>query len=73
MPSRRGSRGFTILEAIVAVTIVGVTAVASLAAFGSQLRCMAIERGMRTLREDGLRQVQAGITTVEEVLRVTQG
>ena len=24
-------------------------------------------------REDGLRQVRAGVTTVEEVLRVTQG
>ena len=28
---------------------------------------------MRTLREDGLRKVVAGITTVEEVLRVTMG
>ena len=28
---------------------------------------------MRTLREDGLRKVAAGITTVEEVLRVTMG
>lgn len=37
------------------------------------LRRMAIERGMRTLREDGLRQVRAGVTTMEEVLRVTQG
>lgn len=36
--------GFTILEAIVAVTIVGVTAVASLAAFGSQLRAGARAR-----------------------------
>ena len=37
------------------------------------LRRMALERGMRGLREDGLRQVRAGVTTVEEVLRVTQG
>jgi type II secretory ATPase GspE/PulE/Tfp pilus assembly ATPase PilB-like protein len=28
--------------------------------------------GMRTLREDGWRKVRGGITTVEEVLRVTQ-
>ncbi len=28
--------------------------------------------GMRTLREDGWRKVKAGITTIEEVLRVTQ-
>ncbi len=28
--------------------------------------------GMERMREDGLRQVLAGVTTVEEVLRVTQ-
>ena len=32
----------------------------------------AIDKGMRTLRQDGLRQVTAGLTTIEEVLRVTQ-
>lgn len=30
------------------------------------------EEGMRTLRADGLRQVIAGITTIDEVIRVTQ-
>jgi len=39
----------------------------------SRLRVRAREMGMRTLREDGLRKVAAGITTVEEVLRVTMG
>ncbi len=39
----------------------------------SELRRLAIEKGMRTLGQDGLRQVRAGITTPEEVLRVTQG
>ena len=32
----------------------------------------AISRGMKTLREDGLAKAAAGITTIEEVLRVTQ-
>ena len=32
----------------------------------------AIENGMRTLRADGWNKVRAGITTIEEVLRVTQ-
>jgi type II secretion system protein E len=32
----------------------------------------AIETGMRTLRVDGWHKVQAGTTTIEEVLRVTQ-
>ena len=32
----------------------------------------AISRGMRTLREDGLEKARQGITTIEEVLRVTQ-
>jgi type II secretory ATPase GspE/PulE/Tfp pilus assembly ATPase PilB-like protein len=32
----------------------------------------ALEAGLQTLRMDGARKVQAGITTVAEVLRVTQ-
>ncbi|HEY5653579.1 MAG TPA: GspE/PulE family protein, partial [Pontiella sp.] len=32
---------------------------------------MAIENGMRTLRNHGLEQVKAGLTTVEEIIRVT--
>ena len=32
----------------------------------------AIESGMRTLRTDGWNKVRAGLTTIEEVLRVTQ-
>ncbi|MBJ6726628.1 type II secretion system ATPase GspE [Geomesophilobacter sediminis] len=32
----------------------------------------AISKGMRTLREDGLAKAAAGITSIEEVLRVTQ-
>ena len=32
----------------------------------------AVSHGMRTLREDGLAKAAAGITTIEEVLRVTQ-
>lgn len=35
------------------------------------LRARAREMGMRTLREDGARKVLAGMTTPEEVLRVT--
>lgn len=36
------------------------------------IRRLAQEEGMRTLRDDGAAKVLAGITTVEEVLRVTQ-
>lgn len=35
-----------------------------------ELRRRALAGGMKTLREDGWRKVQAGLTTVEEVLRV---
>ncbi len=35
------------------------------------LRALAEGQGMATLRQDGWRKVQAGLTTVEEVLRVT--
>ncbi len=37
-----------------------------------EIRRRATERGMLTLREDGWAKVKAGVTTVEEVLRVTQ-
>lgn len=39
----------------------------------SELRRKARELGMRTLREDGLRKAVAGMTTLQEVLRVTMG
>ncbi len=38
-----------------------------------ELRAQARRLGMRTLREDGLRKVVAGTTTLEEVFRVTMG
>jgi type II secretion system protein E len=38
----------------------------------SNIAQVAKQGGMRTLREDGWRKVKAGITTIEEVLRVTQ-
>jgi type II secretory ATPase GspE/PulE/Tfp pilus assembly ATPase PilB-like protein len=37
-----------------------------------RLRDIVSQQGMTTLRVDGWRKVQAGITTVEEVLRVVQ-
>jgi type II secretory ATPase GspE/PulE/Tfp pilus assembly ATPase PilB-like protein len=36
------------------------------------IRRHAVERGMVTLRDDGWAKACAGITTVEEILRVTQ-
>jgi general secretion pathway protein E/type IV pilus assembly protein PilB len=39
----------------------------------SVLRARAREMGMRTLREDGVRKVLAGLTTPEEVVRATVG
>ncbi len=38
-----------------------------------ELRIRAREMGMRTLREDGIRKVLSGMTTVDEILRVTMG
>jgi general secretion pathway protein E len=37
-----------------------------------ELRSMGIAKGMRTLLDDGLRAVRAGITTLDEVLRVAR-
>ncbi|HPR02341.1 MAG TPA: type II secretion system ATPase GspE [Deltaproteobacteria bacterium] len=36
------------------------------------IKKQAIEEGLHTLREDGARKVEDGVTTIEEVLRVTQ-
>jgi len=33
---------------------------------------LARQRGMRTLRQDGWLRVKEGVTTVQELLRVTQ-
>ncbi len=38
----------------------------------SEIRRLAIQLGMKSLREDGWRKVAAGSTTVEEVIRLTQ-
>lgn len=38
----------------------------------AEIKKKAIEQGMKTLREDGLEKVRKGITTLEEVLRVTE-
>ena len=38
----------------------------------SEIRRLAIQLGMKSLREDGWRKVAAGLTTVEEVIRLTQ-
>ncbi len=37
------------------------------------LRARAREMGMRTLRQDGVRKIMAGVTTPEEVISITQG
>jgi len=37
------------------------------------IKSHCVERGMSTLRQDGFRKVDRGITTIEEVARVTQG
>ena len=37
-----------------------------------EIKAYALSRGMKTLRDDGLAKVAAGVTTIEEVLRVTQ-
>lgn len=38
----------------------------------TQIKKVAQEAGMRTLREDGIEKVLAGLTTIDEVIRVTQ-
>ena len=42
-------------------------------AAASELKAMAVEQGMKTLRQAGLQKVLEGSTTLEEILRVTFG
>jgi hypothetical protein len=37
----------------------------------SEIKACAVEQGMRTLRDDGAYKVLCGMTTIEEVMRVT--
>ena len=39
---------------------------------GGELKQCAVSEGMETLRQDGWRRVGQGVTTIEEVVRVTQ-
>ena len=38
----------------------------------TQLRKLCRERGLVTLRQDGFEKVMKGLTTVDEILRVTE-
>ena len=38
----------------------------------NQLRKLCRERGLVTLREDGFQKVMKGLTTVDEIIRVTE-
>jgi len=38
-----------------------------------ELRVMGLQKGMRSLFDDGLRLVRTGVTTLDEVLRVARG
>ena len=38
----------------------------------AELKKMAVAHGMRTLRDDGMRKAALGVTSLEEVLRITQ-
>jgi type IV pilus assembly protein PilB len=40
-------------------------------AAANELKRAAIQSGMRTLRQSGIAKIKQGITTIEEVLRVT--
>jgi prepilin-type N-terminal cleavage/methylation domain-containing protein len=55
-PPERSDRGFSLIEALIALTIVGLTAVAGLSAFAAQLR--AAERTRTALEAQSLAEEQ---------------
>ena len=46
--------------------------IAHMALWTTELEAQARSEGMRTMYEDGLIKAMQGVTTIEEVLRVTQ-
>ncbi|HWP35387.1 MAG TPA: type II secretion system ATPase GspE [Thermodesulfobacteriota bacterium] len=68
---RTGYRGRTGIYELMLVDA-GVRELVMKNADAATIRSYAVSRGMRTLREDGLRKLLQGRTTAEEVLRVTQ-
>ncbi len=50
----------------------GVAKLVAAKASADNVRKKAIAEGMRTLRDDGLEKVKKGITSIEEILRVTE-
>ena len=40
-------------------------------ASGTEIKEVAVQQGLRTLRDDGAYKIQCGVTTIEEVMRVT--
>ncbi|MFA5787315.1 MAG: ATPase, T2SS/T4P/T4SS family, partial [Actinomycetota bacterium] len=66
-----GYRGRTGIYEIMPITA-GIRAQISAGSSDTMLDASAHAAGMRRLRESGLRKVRAGVTTLEEVLRVTR-
>jgi type IV pilus assembly protein PilB len=66
-----GYRGRTAIYEILRLTE-PVRAMVLERASSQQIKQHAIAQGMRTLRQDGLRKVREGLTTLTEVIRVTQ-
>lgn len=68
--SNTGYRGRVALHEIMTLSDEIETLVVTRAT-GSEIRQVALEQGMISLREDGWSKVAQGLTTIEEVLRVT--
>ncbi len=68
---RTGYRGRTGIYELLLVDA-GVRELVMKNADAGTIRSYALSKGMRTLREDGIRKLLRGETTAEEVLRVTQ-
>ncbi len=66
-----GYKGRTAIYEIIQITDV-MRGLITKRASGQAMKQEAISSGMHTLRQDGFRRVEMGLTTIQEVLRVTQ-
>ena len=62
---------FTLIELILVLALLVIVTSLAAPAMSNFIRGRALELGMRTLREDGIRTILDGETTVEEVLKYT--
>ena len=73
------NKGFTIIELLIVIVIIGIlVAITAVSYTGitngantAEIKRESMRLGIKTMRQSGLTKVKEGVTSLEEVLRVT--